>query len=194
MGRGSFVRNLSQDLDKCFTKGTNTMRTLEIYTDGACLPNPGQGAWAFVVYENNRTILEKFGYAFKTTNNRMETQAVIECSKVINRDDEVTVFSDSSLVVNTYNLWMHNWEKKKFKGKKNIDLVVQLIEISKNFPKLKFNWIKGHSGVVGNERADELCGISLKMNWSSNEFSYEGLIQKEVENRFKWRRSECLRK
>ena len=137
---------------------------VEVYTDGACMPNPGQGAWGFLIKHSDGREITGGGYERRTTNNRMEFKAFIEATKMINKEEPVQVFSDSNLLVQTYNLWMDGWGKT-LKKKKNQDLVLELMRIKREFPKLRLSWVKGHAGLYGNERADELCGFFLENNW-----------------------------
>ena len=121
---------------------------MEIYTDGACVPNPGKGGWGFAVVVNGYLIAERFGSAGDTTNNRMEFQAVIEALKWLESDTPATIHSDSKLAVNVLN---GNW-----RGKKNTDLVKLGRDLlGKRMAVLK--WIRGHNGHQWNEYADELA-------------------------------------
>lgn len=143
-----------------------------IYTDGACFPNPGNGSWAFVVLNDNEEIVfKKNSVELNTTNNRMECKAIIEAMKwVVNSNLEhldITIYSDSQLIVNTYNIWMHRWSEKGWKRKKseikNLDLVKELYNL-KQIVNVELTWVKGHSGILGNEIADYLCSKSFNKN------------------------------
>lgn len=137
----------------------------EIYTDGGCFPNPGKGAWAIVMVRNGQLIDEKFGYHENTTNNRMEYLAVVNALKMVKlMKIETTIYSDSQLLVNTYNLWMDKWASKGWKRKekngeiKNVDLVKELFELKRTMhDNVRVAWIKGHAGHRWNERCDRLC-------------------------------------
>ena len=93
-----------------------------------------------------------------TTNNRMELLSVIVALESIkNQGADVQIFSDSKYVVDSVEKgWVFGWQKKGFKGKKNIDLWQRFLQI---YPKhnIKFNWVKGHAGNMYNERCDELA-------------------------------------
>ena len=136
---------------------------MEIYTEGGCEPNPGNGSWAFVKIHKTGQIETKSGRASEiTTNNRMEYTAFIEALKSItNNDESVTVYSDSMLLVNTVNSWMHSWYKKKWKRKKkeikNIDLVKTIYSLMNGRPNINLKWVRGHNGNKYNEMADALC-------------------------------------
>ena len=128
-----------------------------IYTDGSSRGNPGPGGYGIVMlYKDKRKELSQ-GYRL-TTNNRMELTAVIKALEAIKINKiEITIYSDSKYVVESIEKgWIWNWEKKKFKKKLNSDLWKIFIPLYKKF-KIKFKWVKGHSGNVENERCDELA-------------------------------------
>ncbi|HAQ02292.1 ribonuclease HI [Candidatus Nomurabacteria bacterium RIFOXYC2_FULL_36_8] len=158
-------------------------KTLEIYTDGSSLGNPGPGGWGVVIINNeeliinnekpntkNQTpktnIVELGGGDKNTTNNRMELQAVIEALKYINKnykENEVTINADSAYVLGGVTTWIHGWEKNGWKtaNKKpvlNQELWKELISLVREF-KGKINWqkVKGHSGHIYNDKADEIA-------------------------------------
>lgn len=134
------------------------------YTDGGCYPNPGNGAWAYVVMRGNTVIEQQSGFESNTTNNRMEYLGLI---KVLEKYDKIVVCSDSQLLVNTVNKWMHSWFKRGWKKKggsiKNLDLVQKLHRLY-NSDNHEVKWVKGHSGILGNELADELCTKTVSLN------------------------------
>lgn len=135
---------------------------LKIYTDGACNPNPGKGAWAFIILDENGEVVHTSADSEEdTTNNRMEYQALLNALTHVEPTDEVEAFSDSQLLVNTWNQWMHSWEAKGWKKKSgpisNLDLVQELASIKKRLPKVKLSWVRGHNGDKWNESVDEMC-------------------------------------
>lgn len=130
---------------------------INIYTDGSSRGNPGPGGYGIVMlYKGQRKELSQ-GYRL-TTNNRMELMAVIKALEALKNDKiDITIYSDSKYVVESIEKgWIWNWEKKNFKKKLNSDLWKIFIPLHKKF-KIKFKWIKGHSGDVENERCDELA-------------------------------------
>lgn len=139
---------------------------IEIYTDGSSLGNPGPGGWGAVVVSGEKIIKELGGFEKETTNNRMELKAVIETVKYITKNyskGKITIFADSSYVLTGITSWIFNWEKNGWRtaNKKpvlNQDLWKELIELIRNYDN-KINWqkVKGHSGHVYNERADEIA-------------------------------------
>ena len=130
---------------------------INIYTDGSSRGNPGPGGYGIVMlYKGQRKELSQ-GYRL-TTNNRMELMAVIKALEALKNDKiDITIYSDSKYVVESIEKgWIWNWEKKNFKKKLNSDLWKIFIPLHKKF-KIKFKWVKGHSGDVENERCDELA-------------------------------------
>lgn len=133
------------------------MALITIYTDGAAKGNPGNGGFGVVMMsgQHKKEIAE--GYRL-TTNNRMELLSVIVALETIKTENaQVEIFSDSKYVVDSVEKkWVFGWQKKGFKGKKNIDLWQRFLKV---YPKhqVKFNWVKGHAGNIYNERCDELA-------------------------------------
>ncbi|MDB5006090.1 MAG: rnhA [Mucilaginibacter sp.] len=130
---------------------------IEIFTDGASIVNPGPGGYGVILRSGKhyKEIIEGFR---KTTNNRMELLAVIkglEAIKVPNQD--VMIYSDSKYVIDAVEKrWVHGWLQKGFTGKKNKDLWLRYLDISK-LHNIKFTWVRGHAGHPENERCDELA-------------------------------------
>ncbi len=126
------------------------MKSLIIYTDGSCLGNPGPGGWGAIIKDGQKeTVLS--GGEDGTTNNRMEMMAVIEALKWVSehdKDREIQVYSDSSLIINTLN---DDWKRKT-----NGDLWAALDEARAEL-KIEWNWVKGHAGTPLNERCDQLA-------------------------------------
>ncbi len=132
-----------------------------VFTDGSCDPNPGPGGWGFVWVEGNEIVRENHGFAPKTTNNRMELQALIEAYKVLPEDANCSLYSDSKLCVDTVNQWAAGWEKRGWKRKsgpiKNLELVQELYALANAHPGCKLEWIKAHDGSRWNEYVDTLA-------------------------------------
>jgi ribonuclease HI len=118
-----------------------------IYTDGACLGNPGPGGWGAVILENGEK-KQLHGSEENTTNNRMEVTAVLEALRTIPRNADVRIFSDSTYVINTMT---KNWKRKK-----NQDLWA-LLDNEVGPRNVEWEWVKGHSGDRFNEEADQLA-------------------------------------
>lgn len=125
------------------------------------LGNPGPGGWgAILIYNNIRK--EISGGNSATTNNVMEITAVIEALKMLKRECEVDIYSDSAYVVNAFNNgWIYNWLKNNWKTSnkesvKNKELWLELYNLTKRH-KVKFFKVKGHSDNIFNNRCDELA-------------------------------------
>ena len=137
---------------------------IKMYTDGACKGNPGIGGWGvFIQRDNDQSDL--YGFDLKTTNNKMELKAVIEGLKTINPKTNVTIITDSQYVKNGINQWIFNWKKNGWKTAakkpvKNIDLWKELDDLVENHS-VDWEWVKGHSGNPGNERADQLANKGI---------------------------------
>lgn len=137
------------------------MKSLTIYTDGACSGNPGSGGYGIVMlYGAHRKEISQ-GYKL-TTNNRMELLAVITALKALKEPCNVTLYSDSKYVIDSITKgWVYSWQKKgwiKSDKKKalNVDLWEQLLPLLKTH-NVEFVWVKGHADNVENERCDRLA-------------------------------------
>ena len=130
---------------------------IEIYTDGAAKGNPGPGGYGAVLRFGGKEKELSAGFR-RTTNNRMELLAVIVALEELKTDKyPIMVFSDSKYVVDAVEKgWVFGWQKKGFKGKKNIDLWQRYLPLHQRFQP-KFTWVKGHSGHPENERCDRLA-------------------------------------
>jgi len=131
------------------------MKQVTIFCDGSSLGNPGPGGYGVILRYGNRE-KELTGGDPMTTNNRMELMAVIEGLKALKEPCDVTIYSDSSYVVNGINEWLEGWIKRNFKKVKNPELWQSYIEAAKPH-KIKAVWVKGHNGHPENERCDELA-------------------------------------
>lgn len=139
-------------------------KSVQIYTDGACRGNPGIGGWGASLQYNGAK-KEIYGGELETTNNRMELTAVIEALKLLKEPTELTINSDSKYVLSGINEWLPNWKKRNWKTAsrkpvKNVDLWQQLDALAQPHT-IKWVWVKGHSGNVGNDRADELANMGI---------------------------------
>ena len=135
-----------------------------IFTDGACRGNPGEGGWGAILQSDNRE-KEISGYSQKTTNNIMELTAVIKSLQALKKSCNIILTTDSKYVQNGITDWIHNWKKNGWKtaNKKNVknkDLWIVLDQECQKH-KIKWEWIKGHSGHALNERADLLANLAI---------------------------------
>ena len=140
---------------------------IKIYTDGACIGNPGPGGWAAVILSEN-TKMELFGGEKLTTNNRMELTVAIKALEYCVKQKEknpslknIRIFTDSTYVKEGITIWINNWEKNNWKKAdkkkvKNIDLWKKLKE-QINLNQVEWNWVKGHSENPMNDLADKLA-------------------------------------
>ena len=140
---------------------------LTIYTDGACSGNPGPGGWGVLLQYGSKEKTLKGGDP-NTTNNRMELMAAIKAIEAVNETytGEIILWTDSTYVMKGITEWVHGWKKKNWiksdkKPVVNTDLwkVLDKLNSQKN---IQWNWVKGHAGVEGNERADELARQGLE--------------------------------
>ena len=140
------------------------MKTVIIYTDGACRGNPGPGGWG-VLIEYGESSKQLYGGDNSTTNNKMELTAAIMALKEIKEPCEIILYTDSKYVLQGIEDWIHNWKKRGWRSAnkkpvKNIDLWKELDEL-RDEHNIKWNWVKGHSGDPGNETADMLANRGI---------------------------------
>jgi len=135
---------------------------IEIFTDGASSGNPGPGGYGVILRSGKHYKELSQGYR-KTTNNRMELLAVIKGLEALkNLNQAVTIYSDSKYVIDAIEKrWVYGWVQKGFKDKKNKDLWLRYLDLSK-LHQIKFTWVRGHAGHPENERCDELAVNAYK--------------------------------
>ena len=138
----------------------------KIYTDGACLGNPGPGGWGAVIFDQDDKQKNISGSEKNTTNNRMELLAAIMSLKKIKTNSEVVIFTDSTYVKNGITEWMKNWKKNGWKNSskkpvKNKDLWEKLDKLCEA-NSVSWKWVKGHSSNKFNNLADELATKAIK--------------------------------
>jgi len=132
-------------------------KMIELFTDGASSGNPGPGGYGTILRSGPHYKELSEGFR-KTTNNRMELLAVIKGLEALkNPNQQVTIYSDSKYVIDSVEKkWLQGWVKKGFAGKKNKDLWLRYLEVSR-VHQVKFVWVKGHAGHPENERCDQLA-------------------------------------
>ena len=140
---------------------------VKIYTDGACVGNPGPGGWAAVIL-TDKDKKQIFGGEKLTTNNRMELTAAIKALEYCSEKEgnqpslkQILVYTDSSYVKEGITVWINKWEKNNWKtadkkNVKNVDLWKKLKDLTKS-KQIEWYWIKGHSGDPMNDLADKLA-------------------------------------
>ena len=140
------------------------MKQVIIYTDGACIGNPGPGGWgAFIRFESAEK--EIFGGHANTTNNQMELSAAIEGLAALKEPCSVELFTDSKYVMDGITQWIQNWKNNNWrtatkKDVKNKELWQKLDQLISQH-QVQWHWVKGHSGDAGNETADLLANKGI---------------------------------
>ena len=142
------------------------MKTVTLYTDGACSGNPGPGGWGAIL-EYAGTEKELSGGEAQTTNNRMELTAVIAGLSALKEPCIVELYSDSKYVIDGLSKgWAASWQKNGWKkaDKKpalNPDLWEKLLELT-TIHKLNYHWVKGHADNPKNNRCDQMAVAESK--------------------------------
>lgn len=137
------------------------MKTVNVYTDGACSGNPGPGGWGAILRYGGAE-KELSGGERETTNNRMELTAVIAALSALREPCAVELYSDSKYVVDAVTKgWVYGWKKKGWiksdkKPALNVDLWEQLLPLL-GYHEVRFHWLKGHNEHPENERCDRLA-------------------------------------
>jgi len=136
------------------------MTEVVIYTDGACSGNPGPGGWG-VVLRWNGTEKELYGSDPLTTNNRMELMAAIQALEALQRPAKVSLHTDSRYLLDGITKWIKGWQLNGWrtaakKPVKNDDLWRRLVDAMSRH-EVTWEWVRGHAGDPGNERADALA-------------------------------------
>lgn len=134
-----------------------------IFTDGASRGNPGPGGWGAII-DYNKQIVELGGREDGTTNNRMELSAVIGALSYLKKEEiqgDVTIYTDSKYTIKGITSWIRGWKANGWqtKSKKDVlnrDLWEKLDTLVHN-RKIDWQLMPGHSGIPGNERADQIA-------------------------------------
>jgi len=135
------------------------MLNVTIYTDGACLDNPGPGGWGAILrYGKHERVVS--GGEKDTTNNRMELRAALEALRTLTEPCSVTLFTDSNYLKKGITEWMPNWKRRNWRRKggklANVDLWKKLDEeVSRH--EIQWHWVRGHAGNRMNERVDRVA-------------------------------------
>jgi len=143
-------------------RGGQTLPTVRVFTDGACLNNPGPGGWGYILRDPaTGKQIERSAGVERTTNNRMELQAVIEALKALREPCRVELIGDSEYVLKGLTEWMPGWKRRGWrKSNKKPVLnaeVWQELDALLQRHQLTVSWVRGHTGHPENERCDELA-------------------------------------
>ena len=142
----------------------------QVWTDGACSKNPGEGGWAFVIQQQQKNgkiqEIHKSGYSDHTTNNIMEMTAAIKALENLPLDSNVTLYTDSQYLQKGIELWIKNWKKKNWKTANNKPVANQelwkKLDQQNNLRKVQWVWVKGHAENQENELCDRLARQAIK--------------------------------
>ena len=148
---------------------------IDVYTDGSCLGNPGNGGWAFLVKKND-IISSRSGFVLNTTNNQMELTAAIKAIEFLDTNDVINLLTDSNYVKNGITSWIKNWKVNNWKNSskqpvKNKDLWERLDELNST-KSVNWQWVKAHSTNNYNNQVDLLARQSAE---SLTESSFDGV-------------------
>jgi len=137
--------------------------SIKVYTDGACRGNPGPGGWGVYIQLNDEE-KDLYGGNPETTNNQMEMQAALEALKYLkDKNDVIELYTDSNYLRQGITEWIHKWKSNNWRtaAKKpvaNRDLWIEISDLNEKM-NVQWNWVKGHAGDPGNERADQLANL-----------------------------------
>jgi len=135
-----------------------------IYTDGACMPNPGPGGWAAVLrFKDKEKVLT--GSDPDTTNNRMELTAAVRALQALSRPCQVAMNTDSEYLKRGVTEWMPAWRRRGWRRKggalANVDLWQELDQAMQTH-QITWRWVRGHAGHRENERVDQLARGAIR--------------------------------
>ena len=143
---------------------------IELYTDGACKGNPGNGGWGVLIKYPDKDYIQLYGGEWDTTNNRMELLAAIKGMESIadtleeystTKDVTLTIYTDSKYLKDGISFWIRKWAKNNWRTAsgqvKNKDLWKQILNLQSKFYRVDFYWVKGHSLSLENDQADSLA-------------------------------------
>ena len=137
--------------------------SIKVYTDGACRGNPGPGGWGVYIQLNDEE-KDLYGGNPETTNNQMEMQAALEALTYLkDKNDVIELYTDSNYLRQGITEWIHKWKLNNWRtaAKKpvaNRDLWIEISDLNEKM-NVHWNWVKGHAGDPGNERADQLANL-----------------------------------
>ncbi|MGR3503565.1 ribonuclease H family protein [Pseudaestuariivita sp.] len=153
------------------------------YTDGCCIPNPGPGGLAFTISMPDSSTVEYQRHDPSATNNTAEMDALEACLRYLLPEQKAVIYADSSLCADGFNKWLPRWIAKDWRGSKNkpvknADIWKRIAALKDQRPNVRVEWVKGHNGTSGNERADALAKEAAG-NWglASGKLTINGVTQ-----------------
>ena len=135
-------------------------KTVEIWTDGGCKPNPGPGGWAAILrFGGHERVLS--GAEAATTNNRMELTAAAAALEALSRPCRVALYTDSEYLKNGITRWKEGWVRRNWRNAAgdpvaNMDLWRRVLDAAARH-EIAWHWVRGHAGHALNERADQVA-------------------------------------
>ena len=157
--------------------GSSSKKHVDVFTDGACLGNPGPGGYAAILVSAPHR-KEIFGGFRRTTNNRMELMAAIEALEALKQPCDVDLFSDSAYLVNSVSKgWARKWQANGWRRSPggivpNWDLWQRLLDLAE-IHTLRLQWVRGHAGHEENERCDALATAAAADTPTAIDAGYE---------------------
>lgn len=143
-----------------------------LFADGACSGNPGPGGWASIIVNPEGQVMELGGYVPETTNNRMELRAIYEALKKLKvRPEPLHIYTDSVYVLKGIQFWIWGWMKNGWKTAAGDEvsnrefweiLLKEVRRHEQQGTKIHWHFVKGHAGIPGNERVDEIAVAFIK--------------------------------
>jgi ribonuclease HI len=155
-----------------------TEKKIIIYTDGACIGNPGPGGYGAVILDGTKRTQISGGFQ-ATTNNRMELLAIIESLKLMKGKSRVMVNTDSKYIVNAVQKgWLEKWAANRWMRNKrdkaeNADLWKQMVRLLEKH-EVHLKWVKGHAGNIENEVCDRLASAAARGKGLKVDKGFEG--------------------
>jgi ribonuclease HI len=149
------------------------LKSIVIYTDGACSGNPGPGGWGAILVFPEGNVRELGGKENPTTNNKMELMGAIKSLEAIeDRDEPVVMFTDSTYVIRGITQWIWGWRRNDWKNAEGEDVSNRALwerlsraVSARKKGKIEWRYIRGHTGNPGNERCDEIAVAMTKGQW-----------------------------
>lgn len=141
------------------------MKTVQIYTDGGCRPNPGPGAWAALLRYGAHE-RELAGYEPQTTNNRMELTAALKGLEALKNPCEVDLYTDSNYLKQGMSEWLAGWKRRGWRTADNKPVLNEdlwrALDAAAATHRVRWHWVRGHSGHAENERVDALVTATIQ--------------------------------